>query len=282
MEIAALSNSWIKELLRYQRSRVPVGIYLPLALFLSAASFAGGRPSGVSDIAMRGLVACTLLMQFRLWDDLGDLEHDRIDHPDRVLSRTHSLTRFRAFTLGLFAFNTALLGLAPQAWQRLLVFVCLNGGFFAWYRWLRLPSIGPIAGSHVVLIKYPIFVYLLSAHSSEESKAPLFLVMALVYLCFCVHEIIHDVKFRAFPGAHRILAVEMLGLNGIMVLMAITLLPGGGLTALLQWLLTAAAAVVLAAVFQRYRTHAGTARWNYAVFLITLPAVLIFALGPSQ
>ncbi len=50
----------------------------------------GGRPGAGVCASWPLVLAVVLLLQFRLWDDLEDLERDRAVHPDRVLVRSDS------------------------------------------------------------------------------------------------------------------------------------------------------------------------------------------------
>ena len=259
--------------------------YLPLALFLCAAGLAGGLPVTVFGAALTVLLAYTLVFQFRLWDDLSDQQFDRVDHPQRVLSQACSIARFYRLEIALFTFNLVLISLRSGSWLRLLIFLLLNGIFLLWYRWRYKLTLGAVAASHMVLIKYPVFVYLLSIQSHEAGhetgNVPLLLSMSLVYFCFGIYEILHDRKLRSVRGAHYVLAAEMVALNAITVLMAIALLPHNGTAVLLQWTLVPVCTAVLVMMFQRHQARSESQGGGYVIFLLGFFGVLTFALGLS-
>ena len=281
MEIAALSALPIKEAARYSRTRFPVTIYLPLALFLCTAALAGGRPLEPIDLTLAFVLALSLLFQFRLWDDLSDRELDRLDHPERVLTRTTAVTFFRALVCVTFLLNFTLICVsAGSNWQlKAIVFALLNGSFFVWYRWRSELCRNEIGASHVVLGKYPIFVYLLSGESAATSNVRLALAMLLVYLCFCVYELLHDAKLHRLPGALKLLAGEMTALCAVSAVMAITLTGHSGAVAIVQAAITVTGGLFLARLFLRSRAGRRTERESYAVFVVGFFQALTFSLG---
>ncbi len=281
MEIAALSVLPIEEAARYSRTRFPVKIYLPLALFICAAALAGGRPLEPINLTLAFALALSLLFQFRLWDDLGDRERDRLDFPERVLVRTTSVKFFQTLVFVAFLYNFALIGvLAGSSWQlKTIVFALLNGSFFMWYRWRFELCRNEIGASHVVLGKYPIFIYLLSGESAATSSVRLALAMLLVYLCFCVYELLHDAKLSRVPGALKLLAGEMTALCAVSAVMAITLTERGSAVAIVQAAITVAGGLFLARLFLRSRAGLRTELENYAVFVVGFFQALTFSLG---
>jgi hypothetical protein len=175
---------------------------------------------------VRLLLAGTLLVQLRLWDDMADLPHDRCEHPERVLVRADSLAPFRALLVAAFTGSVLLL-----AWQggslRLMVFFALNAMFLAWYAALRYVVPGAVLGYHVVLAKYPVFVFLLSVPSCRAGR--LLAVAVPVYLALCVYEVLHDARLRACRVARAALVLEVAALAVFAVFLA-----GSPLTNLLE------------------------------------------------
>jgi 4-hydroxybenzoate polyprenyltransferase len=279
MEIAALSVLPIEELARYTRTRVPAKIYLPLALFLCTAALADGQPMEPINLTLAFALAVSLLFQFRLWDDLSDREFDRLDHPERVLVKTSAVIFFWALVFAAFLLNFTLIAALTGPRWRLEAFMFLNVASLLWYPWLRKLCRNEIAGSHVVLGKYPIFIYLLSGESAATSSVRLALAMLLVYLCFCVYELLHDAKLNRVPGALKLLAGEMTALCAVSGVMAITLTEHGGAPAVVQAAITVAGGLFLARLFLRSRAGLRTELENYAVFVVGFFQALTFSLG---
>lgn len=243
------------------------------------AALAGGRPVDPLRLTIAFGLACSLVYQFRLWDDISDRERDRLDHPERVLSTTTSVTSFRSLVSVAFLLNLALITVLSGPRWRLEAFMLLNGAFLLWYRWLRQLWRNEIASSHVVVSKYPVFVYLLSGEPSRASGVHLLLAMLLVYFCFCVYELLHDARLYRAPEAPRILALEMLAWCAVSAIMAIALVDRGALAAMLQGVMSVAGGFVLVMLFMRHRARLQTDHGNYAVFVISFFQLLTFSLG---
>ncbi|MBI5444047.1 MAG: hypothetical protein HY900_22915 [Deltaproteobacteria bacterium] len=239
-----MSSSWLEPLFAYLRTRLPARLYLPCTAFLVLASLGGSPSAGAARLVWAGVLGWALLLQFRLLDDLCDLPHDRRAHPERVLVRAESLTPFRVL-LGLsFAANlTLLLGRPGPA--RAWTFLALTAAAGAWYGIGRRIFPGRVLGYHVVLGKYPVFVLLLSGEVRDRWR--LGLSMALVYLCFCIYEALHDEELAASASAARALAAEAVALFAVAELTALALLGSGGSAAVQGLLgLGAVPALVLA------------------------------------
>jgi hypothetical protein len=121
------------------------------------------------------LATCLFVLAFRLWDDLADLEFDRLHHPDRCLVRSADLRPFYAAQWLLLVSLAGFLMIFPQG-GRILPFLGLVAAFLAIYRVTasrpRLRSMRTV----LVLVKYPAFVFLL-AHRPDD---PATLLTALV------------------------------------------------------------------------------------------------------
>ncbi len=280
MEIAALFNLRIDELLRYRQSRLPAGLHLSLALFLWTASLVTGWPATAASLAVNLVLAGTLVLQFRLWDDLNDVARDRIDHPRRVLCQATSLSHFRLLLAAIFALNVAAITLLKPG-HFLVAFLILNMALFLWYRVPRTFRLYSFFSYHVVLVKYPVFVYLLGFVAAGDEGAPRLFAMALVYLCFCVYEVLHDERLRRAAGAVYLLAGEMAALAVVATLMFMDRINAGGRAAELQGALAIAGTAVLVFLFQRHRARVAPGRWCYAVFLIGFTWLLNYSFTTS-
>jgi 4-hydroxybenzoate polyprenyltransferase len=133
------------------------------------------RADAMANLHWLLLATCLFVLAFRLWDDLADLEFDRLHHPDRCLVRSADLRPFYAAQWLLLASLAGFLMIFPQG-GRILPFLGLVAAFLAIYRVTasrpRLRSMRTV----LVLVKYPAFVFLL-AHRPDE---PATLLTALV------------------------------------------------------------------------------------------------------
>jgi hypothetical protein len=245
----AVSYAWsIADLLLYQRKRSPLTLFLPLALFLTLAASGADEQRTIGPVAPRVLLALLWLFQFRLADDLADRERDRLDHPDRVLTRADARPFVRL--LALLTFGNVLVTFWLRPWPRGAEFLALAAVFGLWY---ALPR-GQIAGL-AVLLKYPAFVYLLSDSWIGAG------VLLLVYCCFAAYEILHDTRLATVRGTCVILALSLVLMTAsAFALLAdaeawriATLVPGGFL---LAWL------------FVRHGRRREPKLWPYGVFFV--------------
>ncbi len=262
-----MSTSGSDNLVGYARTRLPPQIFVPLAIFLWGAGALRFRERGLLGI----LLCWTLVAQFRLWDDLADRDDDRASHPDRVLVRATSLTPFRLLAVALFAGNAAWLALASPR-PLFTPFLVLSGLLLAWYAGLRRLAPGSLVGPHLVLLKYSAIAYLVAAPPRLLADEVFLVLLALVYLTFCVYEGLHDDRCRAAAGASAVLAVEMAGLIALALLLC---------GSAVQAVAVALGAVALALLYRRHRRGRLRVPWPYAVFLIVSAWLLSYALGPS-
>jgi len=279
MEIAAMSVSWIEDPIAYGRSRFPARLFFPLALFIGMAGQAGNQGIDPGNLALATLLSFGLLFQFRLWDDLGDQAQDRINHPDRVLSKTDATLYFRGLLLvaGLFNFTLVLLIFGPG--DQAGVFVLLNGAFLLWYQWLRGVLAKPIPGYHVILLKYPAFVYLVNKDPFEEAGRPLLLSMGLVYFSFCIYEVLHDKGLHLLKSTVKVLFIEMAVLIFISATMVISIEDRSGLAVFLQGGLAVAGAYISATLFKRHQGRIDLKGWRYSIFVVGFLQLLTFSLS---
>ena len=198
-----MSVSWTEWAVpSYWRERLPWRIFLPVIVFLAVPSLLSA--GGASRLAIL-LLLLLLVFQFRLWDDLGDVETDRIEFPERVLCRRRSVAPFYWLWLAVA------MGVVALLWGHRPLLVCYLvtvTGFFLWYRFLA--GYAPrVLRYHVVAVKYPIFVYF-AAGLSSESRGPLVVAtMALVYLTFVVYEPLHDPRLHRFRGINVVVGADV-------------------------------------------------------------------------
>jgi 4-hydroxybenzoate polyprenyltransferase len=221
METGDLSSSLSRDLLEYAKTRFPAWLaaLLPLVLVLAALR---GRVSFSAEFAIAFTMALLLVLEFRLWDDLCDVNRDRRVHPERVLCRSASLRPFWGLALVLMALNFGLAALVRGRWAA-AVLLGLHVLLAAWYGW-RGPANGrPILNYHVVLLKYPVIVWMLGAIAAADiNDPPLWISAAMVYLALCIYEVVHDRQLRQARSAQICLAVEsvLLAAVGCLVLLS--------------------------------------------------------------
>jgi hypothetical protein len=249
------STSPLADLWDYRRTRFPLRLFVPLALFLALAADAAA-PASVC-------LALSWLFQLRLADDLADRRRDALRHPDRVLARA-AAGPFAALLALLAAGNvllTAWLLPGPRWAEYLALTVLLQ----AWYAAVGAPPedgppTGGLPSALVVLLKYPALVYLL-CNPGERCAWLLAGRLALVYGCLVAYEILHDRERGAGPGAPVWLAVSLVLMTAGAMLLAGRLARPGCYIA--GCVVPGAAALAL---LWRRRYRAGP--WPYVVFLV--------------
>ncbi|HET7216543.1 MAG TPA: hypothetical protein VFJ02_00785 [Vicinamibacterales bacterium] len=172
----------------YWHERFDVRLFVPAAVAIAFASYAGAVRFDAIDAVARIVSSLALLAQFRLWDDLADRERDRREHPNRVLVRLTDITPFAATCVWLGAFN-----LCTAAWHGGVANVCLlallTAGGAIWYH--SRPSIRSAATEMTLLAKYPLFVLIL-AGPPVASVWMLGASASAVYAAACAFELWHD------------------------------------------------------------------------------------------
>jgi hypothetical protein len=215
--------SSIKLIYAYWRERYSIGVFLPFAILIAAAGVAasGSLPT-VRDALIGCVLAYTLVLVFRIGDDLADLSSDRLRHPGRVLVRTATVTPIIVFALVIAAGDILLLLRQPQPGARLAVFFATSLFLWLWYRWRARLRVGPLASAHVVLVKYPVISLLTCAHWDKLSQHTALPAFGAIYLGLCIYEQVHDRVVRESRGAAWIFAAEVVLLAGLPLLMLST------------------------------------------------------------
>lgn len=200
-------ESFVEELQAYTRTRFRPGVYVPLAVFLCAASAIGAQAVPWDRIAAAVLTSLALLLQFRVWDDLADRHRDAVEHPDRVLPVSQRVGQYRWLVTAMAMMNTALVMILGTL-LHVMVFALVNLTFFAWYGLLREHVTHQLLRSHAVLLKYPAFVFVLSGIVAVRSPLYLGYSMLITYFAICIYEIVHDPALQRDPRSLPLLAAE--------------------------------------------------------------------------
>lgn len=282
MEIAVSFNSSIDLLLRYQKTRIPWSIFASLALFLCIASATSRWPTEVAEWCFNWVLALCMVVQFRLWDDLADVENDRVHHPSRVLCQTQSHQVFWGLVGTLCIVNTVLIA-TFKSYTALAAFFVLNVACVLWYSMPRKMSSDHVVVHAMVLVKYPVFVFLLG-----DSPAKGYLSLSLCYgmlvtfLCFCAYELQHDERLRANRHAVTLLAFEFLALWFVAILTLIELRRNASIFAIGQAGLLVVGSIILAFLFRQFQGRVAVGWWQFGVFFVGFAWLLNFALGNSS
>lgn len=273
----AVSASWIKLSTRYLGTRIPVRLYLPCAAFLAIAGHSGGQSLSPAGMARNCLTALMLLLQFRVMDDLADIRRDRLVHPERVMAEAASLTPFYLMLCGSMAANLVLVAMQPGPEHRLGAFLLLNAVAVLWYSRLRFALTGKVLGYHVVLAKYPVFVYLLSGNGHRIW--PLLLAASFVYICFSIHEALHDRSLDSVRGVATALNIEALALFAVSSLMTVEIIGSNPAIVLLQGAMSLAILLAFVKMLHLRRVGLPFPNTGYAVFLLGIAVVVNFSIG---
>ena len=111
----------------------------------------------------------------------------------------------------MFILNVGLVALSKSIFS-LLLFLGLKALFLFEYRFLGAFRNRCRYCYHAVLLKYPVFVFLLSPAANGVDGAQLAYAMATVYFCFGVYEILHDETLHKYRSATMLLGLEMIAL----------------------------------------------------------------------
>ncbi len=210
-------------------------------------------------MALSGLTAYTLVAQFRLWDDLEDRKHDAVQHPYRVLSGAVTLLPFWGLFAALALLNLVLLAAELSA---ALGWLAICAVHLVWYRLRRR------RGHHLLLIKYPAIATVLALQHGATPHAP---ALALVYLTFCIYEVLHDTTAKP----------RWLNLESALWCLAALATAWGAKHRVTQLVIAVAASVALRLLLARHSRRALEPSVTRLVFLLTTVQLLNLSRGLS-
>ena len=212
--------SSIKLIYAYWRERYPVSVFLPFAILIAAAGVAaGGSVPTVRDAMISCVLAYTLVLVFRIADDLADLSSDRLCHPDRVLVQGSSVTPIIVLALAIAAGDILIMLRQPHPGTRIAVLAAISLFLWLWYHSRARLRAGPLVSAHVVLIKYPVISLLTCVSWDKLSQHTALPAFGAIYFGLCIYEQVHDRVVRESRGASWIFAAEVVLLAGLPLLM---------------------------------------------------------------
>jgi 4-hydroxybenzoate polyprenyltransferase len=215
--------SSIKLIYAYWRERYPVNVFLPFAILIAAAgSAAVGSLPTVRGAILGCVLAYTLVLVFRIVDDLADLRSDRLRHPGRVLVRASSVAPIVVVALAIAVADIPIMLSQPRPGTRIAVFGAISLFLGLWYHWRARLGVGPLAGAHVLLLKYPVISLLTCARWDDLTMHTALPSVGAIYLGLCIYEQVHDRAVRESRGAPWIFAAEVGILAGLPLLMLST------------------------------------------------------------
>lgn len=226
METEALSKSWIGELIQYTRSRLVRFRMLALVALLLTATWIASAPDSLGTAVRDLVLAAFLLIPFRLWDDLADIDRDRTRDPTRVLTRSTRTGRYRILAGSFAAIHVVLV-----AWTRSgLALICLLGIHLVLLVWYAVPRRREweIVNYHVVLLKYPAFVFVLAHRSDSAQQAGILVAGIVAYLILCIHEVWHDTRLRREDLPRRIAGAQIVILTLALILVGLIAVHAAG------------------------------------------------------
>ena len=211
--------SSIRLIYDYWRERYPASVFVPFAILLAAAgAAAGGSLPTVRDAIKSCILAYTLVLVFRIVDDLADLRSDRLRYPGRVLVRASSRTPIVVLALVIALGDVLMMMSEPRLGARIAVFTAISLFLGLWYHRRARLRAGPLAGAHILLLKYPAISLLTCASWDGLTLHTALPSLSAIYLGLCIYEQVHDRAVRESRGAPWIFAAELGLLAGLPLL----------------------------------------------------------------
>ncbi len=201
----------------YLRERFSPIRWGPVALFLGLACHAiqPFRSGNESILHLTFLFAC--ILQFRIWDDLADLDFDREKHPQRVLGRTPHRLPYWSTVLGVGLFALLFLRVTENDMQAATLYALLLLLTFGIYRVLTNTRYR-VFRNHLVLLKYPLLVAIFRHQALGAGDPRAWTLLGALLLSFAIHEVLDDPELglgswsRVVYGLESALLLLLLGL----------------------------------------------------------------------
>ncbi|UCG72353.1 MAG: hypothetical protein JSV45_14075 [Chromatiales bacterium] len=187
-----LSSSTVADAVQYSRSRLLRWRIVALWALLVATRLVAAPLPGAASVVAPALFLALALVLLRLWDDLADLEHDRAQHPQRVLVQSANRRSFAVVVaLGLLLMVVALL----EDGRRVAVYGTLLASLGLLYHSGLRTRVPRAVRAGLVLIKYPVLVFLAGAGPSRQACV----AGLALYVALLVYDWRDDPELRAAP-----------------------------------------------------------------------------------
>jgi hypothetical protein len=281
MPIEAGYMSWNKDLGNYLYTRFPTTQFIPLAVFLAAAGLAPSPPAQLWHWLLASALTLSLVLQFRLWDDIADRDHDRETHPDRILCHTNNIKPFLYSAAVLFVLNGLLIAWHHDDGRKTTVYLAICVCLLAWYRLRPYATRASLLNIQLILLKYPAIAWLISVPAADTDLALSLSCLLSVYLIFIIFEILDDNGLRKLPGAGFSLVANLFILLCVWVFIFFQGGPHSGPLPSIAWtgIITGTLALGLSG-FSKLKQRSST-RSGHGFFVIGLLAYLAVAVENS-
>jgi hypothetical protein len=184
---------------RWFRERIVTGWWWFVPLGLSIA-----RAGGHRDWFIRTLVAMFALITLRFWDDIEDITHDRIRHPERVLSQIAVSVAHTPCIAGLVMASSLVLTVGNAG----VVFVVMLPMLYLAARLRkRMGTDLRVFWAHIILLKIPALVIALAR--KDEATGNVWGRAIGLYGFVGGYEVLHDRDLRRSPWAPFLLGMDI-------------------------------------------------------------------------
>jgi hypothetical protein len=196
LHVSSWFTGWLRE-------RIVTGVWwlIPLSLVIS---FAGGWQQWL----FRAIIAMCALVSFRLWDDLEDVQHDRLWHPKRILCLCKPALLSRVYGFGAAALATSVFFVVVAGGRWIAIVAALIVVIIASRLRTRMTdSALRLVFAHIILVKYPALVVSLA----QADMAPNVLWGRALGLAGFVgaYEVVHDMNARRSSWAPFIFVIDI-------------------------------------------------------------------------
>ena len=202
----------IRCLYLYQQERFKLSLFIPLALYLTVIGLSISPLELTPTQYLSSLVLCIILLfLFRLWDDLFDLNFDRVHHPDRILTKQFNLSVFWKFSLLLLLLSFFLIRIQAGQYHNAIGFLIFCLIYFIVVSHLS-PKFRRIPGLHQLpLLKYPIYLLFINPHLGGANKFVIthqWTCLVAVFFVAGIYEVMHDKDYFSCSVHKAIMVVE--------------------------------------------------------------------------
>lgn len=258
----------------YLGTRFQLMRFLPLAAFLVLAGSSQASPSQPLAWLSALLQAVFLVLLFRIWDDIADLDEDRRYRPGRILGTTRHLNAFLVLSGLLVAINGVLLLWREASYVKPAAFVVLCIGLLGWYRLRPTDSSPGLTNSFLLMLKYPAIAWLAGAPVPVPDRPLLLFCLASVYLILVAFEILDDDRLARLQSARISLVVTVVLLLGVWIFIAAWNTSNSGLTMVVFWIAIIVGTSLLGLEAWKRLKQGVASRIGYGFFVVGLLAQL--------